>query len=563
MISLLPHVDRIGQIEMLTTYLRRQFGKRPQGCWIPCLAWEQNMVNSLNACGMGYTFLDETQFAEAGAPAGAGSLYNPCITEDQGKLVTVFPIAGRLSRSLGTGSVQIFEELLSLPEDRDCLVTVFPPGLSEEGSSDGAELMYYRFFEELSGLDPRVEFTTPGRIFKTLKVGEKFYFPGTWGVDLSGAGTMRRSRQFLVDYPEANGVYTKTIYTRMLINQLRGDKSRKRTAMEELWKAQDARVFCPSRGLLYRSWARKAAYRALLEAERITRERGSFTPSLSVFDIDLDGAGEYLFQDEDINWYIKSEGACIYELDYLKKAWNYLDTLYRPEGPQTPGRRIKRSGFMDWLFTSLPGGPESLDGFCCAREGNFDGGQVYRFCGGEDFEALEVDRTARRVRFRLNPGEGAPDALEMEKTYTLKKNSILLDYRLRNRGKEPLNLVLVPSLDISFPGDGERALKINAAREGPREAVKPGEGGKLTVLNIRTLAFKDVKNETLISLDCTVNFDARIVPVRARVGEREEYESTCVLPILPLALRPAGAGEETGTEDPSEAKLRFVLKISS
>jgi hypothetical protein len=295
MISLLPQMDRIGQIEMLTTYLRRQFGKRPQGCWIPCLAWEQNMVSALYACGMGYTFLDETQFAGAGAPVGAGSLYRPCITEDQGKLITIFPIAGRLSGAVGEKPLEVFEDLLSLPRDRDCLLTVFPRNISGTGGDGGEDLAYHRFFEELSNLDSRVEFTTPGRIFKNLKMEEKFYFPGTWGMDDSGEVPAHRSRQFLVDHPEANGVYARMIYTRMLINQLRGDKSRKRTATEELWKAQDSRIFCPAQGICPPQ-VRKAAYRALLEAERITRERRSFTPSLSVFDIDLDGTGEYLFQ---------------------------------------------------------------------------------------------------------------------------------------------------------------------------------------------------------------------------------------------------------------------------
>jgi predicted glycosyl hydrolase (DUF1957 family) len=53
MMPLIPLQDKIGQIELLTTYLRKQFGKRPQGCWLPALAWEQNMVSFLSACGMG------------------------------------------------------------------------------------------------------------------------------------------------------------------------------------------------------------------------------------------------------------------------------------------------------------------------------------------------------------------------------------------------------------------------------------------------------------------------------------------------------------------------------
>ncbi|MCL1958224.1 MAG: alpha-amylase, partial [Spirochaetes bacterium] len=35
MFPLIPLQDRIGQMELLTTYLRKHFGKRPVGCWIP------------------------------------------------------------------------------------------------------------------------------------------------------------------------------------------------------------------------------------------------------------------------------------------------------------------------------------------------------------------------------------------------------------------------------------------------------------------------------------------------------------------------------------------------
>ena len=66
MLPLLPPADKIGQIEMLTTYLRKQFGRRPQGCWLPAMVWEQNLVGPLTSGGMSYTFLKDTQFSGAG-----------------------------------------------------------------------------------------------------------------------------------------------------------------------------------------------------------------------------------------------------------------------------------------------------------------------------------------------------------------------------------------------------------------------------------------------------------------------------------------------------------------
>ena len=47
MFPLIPLQDRIGQIELMTTYLRKHFGKRPVGCWVPGMVWEQHLAAAL------------------------------------------------------------------------------------------------------------------------------------------------------------------------------------------------------------------------------------------------------------------------------------------------------------------------------------------------------------------------------------------------------------------------------------------------------------------------------------------------------------------------------------
>ncbi len=45
-------------------------------------------------------------------------------------------------------------------------------------------------------------------------------------------------RQFLTRYPEAGLMYAKMMYTHVLVNQVRGDRYKKRAAQNELWKGQ-------------------------------------------------------------------------------------------------------------------------------------------------------------------------------------------------------------------------------------------------------------------------------------------------------------------------------------
>ena len=539
MLPLLPPADKIGQIEMLSTYLRRHFGKRPQGCWLPAMAWEQNLVGPLNACFMSYTFLEDEQFSRAGAKPAGGGIYFPCITEDQGKLITVFPVARALARKLRQGSPrQTLNELMEkFSFDCEYPVLLVPlEGEDEASSAAETRLPHEKFFEELSAAGPEIEFSSPARTLKNLRFLEKVYFPGVCAPEHGGVnGT--HPRKFLVDHPEAGGIYAKMIHVHALINnRLRGDKARKRTALEELWKAQDSGIFCPGAPHvpgLYHSPVRKAAYSALLEAEKITREKGKFTPSLSVFDFDFDGEGEYIFQDDKINCCIKSRGAGIFELDYLPAAWNYLDTL----SIEDSGRRCS---FVDWLAPPETR-PEDV-----APEG-IRGGS---FCGAGDYEVSETDRVHRRLGFTLRPRTGAPwGEIEIEKTWQLKKNSLALEYLLRNTGAENRSFVFCPSIDFSFPGAGEEFFRIQTLKEGGKESVPFNEAA--VVRDVKALEFQDIKNEAVIVLEASRGFDGRIFNLRSGFAGQEEYQSTCIAPLFSVSL-----------ESGKTWKAAFSLRIS-
>ncbi|MDR3123313.1 MAG: DUF1926 domain-containing protein [Treponema sp.] len=532
MMPLLPHNDKIGQIELLTAYLRKKFGKRPQGCWIPQAAWEQPLVGVLHACGMNYTFLEESHFIAAGL-SGAG-LSAPCISENQGKVAVVFPLSERLRNAFAVQDAdEVLDRLIRETESRDMLATVFPEQLFAGKGGGSAEACYGRFFESLSRVSGDVEFTTPAKYYKNLGRLTKAYFPGDAG------------RNFLIDYPEANDLYAKMMFTHTLINQLRGDKSRKQNAREELWKAQGYTLFspkgespsCGDSADIRRASLRKAVYKALLGAEKICRDQGKFTPSLLAFDFDFDGSPEYLFQDRNINCYVTSAGASIFELDYLPKTWNYLDTF--------SGNRFRRTAFADQLS------PSDYS-FQDARDSRLEG---VRFCGREYFKLLDMDRSHGRAGFRLPAQEGDAsylDLIEIEKQYLLKQDTLRVRYTLINRGAEAASFKFIPRIDLSFSGGGDDLLKVFRSHAQENEpAIR--EGAEIS--NVRGLEFRDIKNELTLSLAADQNFDGWILPIHNSVPIRgavtAQYQSTCLMPAMALALAP----EE-------QWKTEFTLTIS-
>jgi len=517
MLPIIPLQDKIGQIELLTTYIRKQFGKRPQGCWIPGYVWEQGLVSPLASCGMGFTFLDRRQFVLAGGNDA------PCVCEDQGKLITVFPVFRSIEEDLTKKNIKnILKDFNSINnESRERIVSIFPDKLNmgPDGSADWA---WGNFFDELSGCENFAETANPGKLLKTINNAQKLYIPDSTRDELSVP-----PRRFIIENPEARGIYSKMIFTNVLINQLRGDKSRKLSAHEELWKAQSCDLFCSKGKRLRSHLVRNAAYAALLRAEQVTREKGRFAPSLVPFDFNLDGVEEWLFQDAKINCYVQSAGGGIFELDYQPKAWNYLDTCGG------------RNAFADIL---LPKGaaPETPD---------HEGIKGVRPCYNELYELDELDKVRRKLRLILRQAEAGPfKNIEIEKLYQVKKDSILVAYTISNRGTGPEVFQFAPGIDLALPGEGESFARFYACKPGAADAPVQGLMRETDCLKIH-----DIKNEVQIILSSGKPFEGRIAPVRVKNPDNGEelYQAYCVMPLFPLTLEAGNSWE-----------VEFTLKFS-
>jgi hypothetical protein len=538
LLPLLPLADKIGQIELLTTYIRQHFGKKPQGCYLPFGAWEQSLAGVLSSCGMAYTFLGEDQFRASGIEGG--EIYAPWITEDQGKLVTVFPVMGSInSRSSGAEIPDLINGRNSGGGIRDRaehtqtglpfapeggLVTFFP-----RFSGNSAETAIGSFFEKLAGgmAEKKLEMSLPGKFLKTAGPLSRAYFPSSADsgfmsqLDDGRKFSCLQPRRFLMSYSEANNLYSKMYFTHTLINQLRGDKARKKTAREELWKAQGADAFCRTTGRdIACSMVRKYAYKSLISAERITREKGNFAPSLLTFDFDLDGEVEYLFQDKNVNCYIKTEGASIFEFDYLPRGWNYMDTF-------SPYRSFRRYAFMDRLLD--PG--VSADALEALAHGT---GNTGRFCGRELYE-VSADRQRGRVLFRLPGGGGLPFGhIEIEKSYQLEKNIIVLSYTLTNRGEKETNFCFASQFDLSFADPEHFSVYPLSAAPGAPARLKNG----VLAAGLNAVEASDTKNSSVLGFSSEQPFDLYLFQINCRAGVSETYQSSCLLPLFHLKLAP-------------------------
>jgi hypothetical protein len=99
----IPLEDQIEQIRRLTSFIEKQFGKRPAGAWLAERVWEPQLPAALAEAGMDYTLVDDSHFLAAGRELP--ELCGYYVAEERGRTVKVIPGLKELRYLLPFGSV--------------------------------------------------------------------------------------------------------------------------------------------------------------------------------------------------------------------------------------------------------------------------------------------------------------------------------------------------------------------------------------------------------------------------------------------------------------------------
>jgi hypothetical protein len=565
-LPLIPDGDKLGQIEKMSTFIRTTFGTRPRGSWLTERVWEPTLARILSNSGIEYTFLDDHHFHIAGVKAS--ECYQPYRTEDQGKAVTVFPLHLGLQAMIPAGSAEdlILELRAVAARGHGQTAVILVPGeMLAEGKGaagvfkDGGWLS--RFFQLVERNRDWLHSINPRHRPEILHPRGRLYFPCLSSMEtMNSALSLSRQRvcqemtkkvrkpdngiylqrgffrQFLTRYPEVGLLYSRLMYTHVLVNQIRGDKYKKKAALNELWRGQTGAVYWNGRhGGAYSNNLRKAAYRAFNEAEKITRNAGMFMSSIIATDYDMDGQEEYLYQGRVLNAFVHISGASLVELDYLPKSWNYLDTIARwPE----PYHRYKyegcdwymRKGFIDHFLapsTTL----ERFDRMSYQEMGDFI---------DQPFAIQELKREQRKVVLTRDGQvriKRSKNPITLSKSYTFKENGIDLGLGIRNGGTQPVELWYGLELNLSLAGYKQATLAVQN-----QEQETPLEGEATDLGAVKGIRIYDNANRVQIACGADREFSLWSLPVytMSYVGDslRKIYQCSCLLPQWRLELQP-------------------------
>lgn len=235
------------------------------------------------------------------------------------------------------------------------------------------------------------------------------------------------AKQLILQNTSSKHLYDKMYHVHSLMTLLRGDKARKKSAQEDLWKAQNGDAYWEGGvGGVRRPEVRLSAYRALIEAEKATRVHGSFSPGVILDDIDCDGDRETLYQAADMNCYIHERGASVFELDSFRNKQNYC-CAYSAD----PLRSL--SSFVDRIF-----------GF-----GAYD--EELLNLGSQPYATVEKEKSPFKVvfvrEFALKSGTSLYP-LAIRKAYFFQKYCISVDVELINRSQHQISLRYASELNI-------------------------------------------------------------------------------------------------------------------
>ncbi|MCG8477867.1 MAG: DUF1926 domain-containing protein [Spirochaetales bacterium] len=589
LLPLIPRTDRIGQIERLTTHIRKCFGRRPRGAWIPESIWDQRIAGNLNAGGIEYAFLRDSAFrvdctegvwarptAMNGAKRGSerraarASQYRPVLTEDQGKTLALFPLAWDLTSRMFVDTPEtIIAEIKDMAAESASTIDV--PGGERRGDRspvvslifDGSRLgydaehtragieWYDRFLDLVTQNRDWISVGIPNRIVRIAHSRERRYAPASslgglmdWLTtvvpipETTSRDTWLSFRSIMEEYPESSRLYARMQHTHVLVNQVRGDKYRKMTAREELWRGQSHYAYWHNRtGGIYRSSLRKATYAALIEAEKTTRERGIFIPAVSRLDVDLDGEEEILYQGNEINAYIDRAGARLFELDHVPRNWNYLDTLERRPEPFHDTATVEygydrwpRSAFVDHLLRP---------GHAMAPFARGEADELYELAM-LDYEIDNLDKEHNSVSFAgLCRDAGSFGELEIRKIFRFVKSRIEVTYELVNTGMERLHADFATEINLSFHSLEVGKLRLHLRQGRTRRELPPDP---VEMDAISDLQFLDLHNGTVVTVNPADRPDLWCYPVEA-VGillDRPHwfYQSNCAVLRWPVDLGP-------------------------
>ncbi len=537
--QIIPAKDRTQQIEMTTTYIRKRFGYRARSAWITEQVWNPQLIASLSTCGI-------TSLIQHLEPQTND--LKPFSMQEMGNMIKVYPIHRALTFALNNKDYDYVKHALSATFKKphaNMATIMLDVNTIISNSIIGDPHTIVELSKRLQEICNELDITTvlpmnmQNEIIRKQGYQAMGWFKDTLPKDI------KHFNQMFLKYPEMKNMYGKLLYVSRLIPGIKKEKSLKKIASKELLKAESFGGFSISQnGGVYQNYLRKENYQHMIEVEKLSREKGVFSTSITSYDLDLDGEEEYIYRGKNITSVFDKVGATMIELDYLVNSWNYLDTfvghseeIVHSTIPSIPKGTCQR-GFTD-LFISDQALSPTYDKYS-------DKG-IYSL---EDtvFELDRLDKDQKNITFSTNvkvPFLKNTD-IHLIKKFTCHTNTIQLDYKIFNNSKRKIEAKFGSEMNLSFAYDSEDMLEIASF---DLNLVREMSSVDSRLNNVKLLRFKDLNKKAIVSLFSDKRYSVikenYNTTIHTQLGEEDIYQYTRTLPFWDLDIKPGEFWENT------------------
>ena len=324
----LPERDRVGQLTRMADALEELFGRRPRGAWLAERVWEPSLPSSLRDAGYDWTILDDAHFRAASIPEE--QRWGSYVTEDQGKLITLFGTEQGLRYLIPFGTVEdVIAHLRANATEDGTRIGM----MGDDGEKFGAWPTTFehcwgsgrwmeRFFEALEESADWLQTVHPTAWLAEHPPIGRAYVPtgsyaemGEWSLppdeSRAYAAALHHAaeenlperrwlrggfwRNFQVKYREINDLHKQMLRTSAKVDAM-PDGAAKARALEHLYRGQSNDCYWHGLfGGIYISHMRLATFEHLIAAEDVADSAAGPGPVGTAIDTDLDGIDEVLF----------------------------------------------------------------------------------------------------------------------------------------------------------------------------------------------------------------------------------------------------------------------------
>ncbi len=564
-LSALPPGDAKGQIDMLSDFIKKEFGFKVSGCWLAERVWQQHLAEVFSDAGIKYLMLDEIHLKFSGLKRK--DVFGYYVTEENSKTVSVFGADKTLRYSIPFMPVEkTISYLRQIKEDFAARVVSYGDDGEKFGAWPDTHMIVYEkkwldnFLKALRKSSSWLQTTTVSEYMDNNPPSGNIYLPDAsyqemneWSLSLNALKRLRVLQKqlkekksvklmeeflrggvwknFFIKYPESNHMHKRTLLASHRIRKLKkqvsgSDIALLKRARKELYKAHcNCAYWHGIFGGIYLYHLRAALYRHLIGAEKILdgiEHKKRQWLNIEISDIDCDGHDEISVSTRENKLIINPAiGGSITEWDLKEKQVNILNILSRKEEGYHKDfeSRYRKNIYYDNYRRKL-----FIDRFL---EDNVSLGELlsgaYKDRGefaGAHYDIVRTRQPGGAITLR---GKSIVynRSMQIDKTFITGKqdNCLEVKYCIRNLSSSRVKLNFAPEMNFSLSDDKIRERLCSLNRLLLRDEI---EGFKLAITFSRKA--KDVFR----------------YPVNTVSQSQEEpdynYQASCVVPVFDMII---------------------------